>query len=137
MGVNRSPNQPREDFVSFANKFELSIDAVTANNPFLIVVLGSFNIKSNLWCKEDKTSCKGSEIDATTSQFGIQQLINEPTYLVADSSSCVDLIFASLLNLFGVHSSLHSNCHHQIIYAKFNLKTTIPLHSNGKYSILI
>ena len=22
----------------------------------------------------------------------------------------------------GVHSSLHENCHHQIIYAKFNLK---------------
>ena len=22
----------------------------------------------------------------------------------------------------GVHSSLHKNCHHQIVYAKFNLK---------------
>ena len=25
----------------------------------------------------------------------------------------------------GVHSSLHSNCHHQIIYARFNLKREI------------
>ena len=29
-----SPNQPQDDFESFANNFELNIDAVTANNPF-------------------------------------------------------------------------------------------------------
>ena len=27
----------------------------------------------------------------------------------------------------GIHSSLHSNCHHQIIYARFNLKIYYPL----------
>ena len=26
----------------------------------------------------------------------------------------------------GVHPSLHSNCHHQIIYAKFDLKVFYP-----------
>ena len=26
----------------------------------------------------------------------------------------------------GVHSSLHSNCHHQITYARFNLKIFYP-----------
>ena len=26
----------------------------------------------------------------------------------------------------GVHSSLHENCHHQITYAKFNLKIYYP-----------
>ena len=44
-------------------------------------------------------------------------------------SSCIDLIFASQPNLVmgsGVHSSLHENCHHQIIYAKFNLKIYYP-----------
>ena len=27
----------------------------------------------------------------------------------------------------GVHPSLHANCHHQIVYAKFNLKIHYPL----------
>ena len=27
----------------------------------------------------------------------------------------------------GIHSSLHSNCHHQIIYARFHLKIYYPL----------
>ena len=26
----------------------------------------------------------------------------------------------------GVYSSIHENCHHQVIYAKFNLKTCYP-----------
>ena len=102
----RSPNQSQDDFESFANNFELNIDTVTANNPFLADFLGDFNIKSNL--------------DPITSELGLQQLINEPTHLVADSSSNIDLIFASQLNLViesGVHSSLHPNCNHEITYA--------------------
>ena len=108
------PNQSQDDFESFANNFELNIDAVTANNPFLTVVLGDFNIKTNFWFKGDKTSYEGSKIDAITSQFG-SQLINEPTHLVADSSSCIHLIFTSQPNLVmgsKVHSLLYLNCHH-------------------------
>ena len=108
------PNQSQDDFESFANNFELNIDAVTANNSFLTVVLGDFNIKTNLWFKGDKTSYEGSKIDAITSQFGLQ-LINEPTHLVADSSSCIHLIFTSQPNLVmgsKVHSLLYLNCHH-------------------------
>ena len=47
-------NQSQDDFESFSSIFELNTDAVTANNPFLTVVLGDFNIKSNLWFKGDK-----------------------------------------------------------------------------------
>ena len=39
------------------------------------------------------------------------------------------LVFTSQLNLIvdsGTHPSLHTNCHHQIIYAKFNLKIQYP-----------
>ena len=38
---------------------------------------------------------------------------------------CIDLVLTSRLKLVldsGVHPSLHPNCHHQIVYAKFNLK---------------
>ena len=41
-----------------------------------------------------------------------------------NTSSCIDLIFTDQPNLVvdsGVHPSLHSNCHHQITYCKFNL----------------
>ena len=35
----RSPNHPQDYFESFANNFELNIDAVATNNLFLTVVL--------------------------------------------------------------------------------------------------
>ena len=62
-------------------------------------------------------------------QFGLQQLINEPTHHTRNSSSSIDLICASQPNLVmesDVHFSLHKNCHHQIIYAKLNLKVYYP-----------
>ena len=53
----------------------------------------------------------------------------EPTHILDKSRSCIDLIFTSQPNIVidsGVHASLHSNCHHQIIYAKFDLKIFYP-----------
>ena len=44
--------------------------------------------------------------------------------MLENSSSCIDLILTSQPNLVvesGVHPSLHPNCIHQIVFAKFNL----------------
>ena len=124
--LHRSPSQSQDDFETFLKNFGLNLNTILANNLFLTVVLGDFNVKSNLWCKGDKTSYEGSKSEGITSQFGLQQLIDEPTHHTRNSSSCIDLIFVLQPNLVmesGVHSSLHENCHHQMIYAKFNLKT--------------
>ena len=75
-----SPSQSHDEFETFLKNFELNFDITLANNPFLTVVLGDFNVKSNLQCKSDETSYEGSKIDGITSQFRLQQLINEPTH---------------------------------------------------------
>ena len=54
-------------------------------------------------------------------------LISEPTHILKNSSSCVDLIFTDQSNLItdgGTHPSLHPNCHHNITFYKINLKIT-------------
>ena len=59
----------------------------------------------------------------------MHQVIKEPTHILHNSSSCIDLIFASQPNLItesGVRPSLHPNCHHRLIYAKFNLQIYYP-----------
>ena len=86
--------------------------------PFLVVAIENFNAKSINWFCQDKTSFEGNAIENLTSQFGLHQVIKEPIHILDTSSSCIDLIFTSQPNLIiesGVHSSLHSNCHHQII----------------------
>ena len=124
-----SLSQSQDDFETFLKNFELNLDTILANNHFLTVVLGDFNVKSNLWCKSDKTSYESSRIEGITSQYGLQQLINEPTHHTRNLSSCINLIFALQPNLVmesGVQSSLHENCHHEIIHAKFNHKICYP-----------
>ena len=59
---------------------------MTNYNPFLIVVLGDFNVKSENWYKHDKTLYEGAKIDAITIQIGLQQTIKELTHILDNLS---------------------------------------------------
>ena len=120
----RSPSQTQVEFETCLKNFELTLDKIQENNPFMTIVLGEFNAKSNNWYKSDIISLEGSKVDTIVNSYDLNQLIQEPTYILNLSSSCIDLIFTLQPNLVmesGIHSSLHSNCHHQIVFAKFNL----------------
>ena len=81
------------------------------------------------WYQDDITTFERCKIDIATCQFGLSQIIKESTYILSNSASCIDLIFTSQPNLVmhsGVHPSLHPNCHHQIVFAKFNLTVFYP-----------
>lgn len=59
----------------------------------------------------------------------LHQIISDPTHLLPDSLSCTDFIFTDQSNFAvdcGVHPFLHSNCHYQISYCKFNLMIKYP-----------
>ena len=98
-----SLSQSEDDFEKFLKNFELNLDTILATNTFLTVVLGDVNVKSNIWCKSDKTSYEGSKTEGVTSQFGLQQVIDKSTHYTRNSSSCVDLIFALQPNLVMEH----------------------------------
>ena len=76
----RSPSHTRDIFETFADNFELTLDTIVNKNPFLIVALGDFNAKTTNWYKNDLNFYEGLKINTVTSQFGLQQLINEPTH---------------------------------------------------------
>ena len=124
ISLYRSSSQTKDEFENFIKNLELNLEHTENKNPFLIVVLGDFNVRMQGWYQNDITTFEGCKIDIATSQFGLSQIIKEPTHILSNSTSCIDLIFTSQPNLVlhsGVHPSLHSNCHHQIIFAKFNL----------------
>ena len=83
-----------------------------------------FNARIQGWYQNNTTIFKGCKINIGTSQFGVSQMIKEPTYTLSNLFSCIDLIFTSQRNFMmhsGIHKSLHLNCHHQIVSAKFSL----------------
>ena len=130
LSAHRSPSQSQDDFETFTGNLELNLENLVQRNPFLVVAIRDFNAKSSNWLCQDKTNFDGDAIENLTSQFGLHQVIKEPTHILDTSSSCIDLIFTSqpiLIIESGVHSSLHPNCHHQIIFAKPNLEVVYPL----------
>ena len=97
--------------------------------PSLAVITGDFNARSPAWWTKDVHTTEGSKLFSLTCANGFSQLINEPTHIQTNSSSCIDLVFTNQPNLSvnsGVHSSLHQNCHHQIVYSTFNLNIFYP-----------
>ena len=65
--------------------------------------------------------------------LGFHQLISDPTHLLPNSSSCIDLQTdqPNLAVDSGVHPTLHGNRHHQIIFSKFNLMIEYPPHMSN------
>ena len=95
VALYRSPSQSQDDFETFADNFEMTLELLAQKNPFLLTAIGDFNAKSSNWYNKDKTSLEGNAIENLASQFGLHQIINEPTHILPNSSSCIDLIFTS------------------------------------------
>ena len=125
----RTPSQLQDEFHDILTNLEIYLSESFNSNLFLTTDIGDFNAKSNKWSEGDRSTIKGIKIDFLTSQFGLSQIIKEATHILENSSSCIDLIFTTQTNMVlecGVHHSLHQNCNHQIIFAKFNLKVYYP-----------
>ena len=127
--IYRSPSQSTDEFESFLLNFELLLDDVSQCRPSLSVITGDFNARSVSWWSNDINTTEGLKLSSMSSSVGFTQLINEPTHIQSSSSSCIDLFFTDQPNLSvncGVHASLHPNCHHQIVYSRFNLDIYYP-----------
>ena len=65
----------------------MTLETLAQKGSVLTTITGDFNAKScNAkscnWYSRNKTSFEGSTIESITSQFGLHQLINEPTHLL-------------------------------------------------------
>ena len=122
--IYRSPSQDQNEFDNFIIDFELMLSKMHAENPFCVIITGDFNCRSTQWWENDIETNEGKLFEPITADIGLYQLISEPTHIMGDSKSCIDLIFTDQPNLFiesGVHTSLHEQCHHQIIYGKLSV----------------
>ena len=127
--IYRSPSQNNIEFEVFLAKYQQLLNEISNLKPSLSVITGDFNARCTSWWPNDTNTTEGLKMSSLTSSNGFSQLINEPTHLQTGSSSCIDLIFTDQPHLSinsGVHSSLHPNCHHQIVYSSFNLNIYYP-----------
>ena len=127
--IYRSPGQSVNEFDDFFLNFEKLLNQISQLKSSFLVILGYFSGKSRSWRCENITSHEGTQLESLIISYGLHQLISDPKHILPNSSSCTDLIFTDQPNLVvdsGVCSSLHSNCHHQITFSKYNLTVECP-----------
>ena len=93
MALYRSPNETQDKFEKFSNNLELDLGPLFQKYFFLVVAIGDFNTRSRSWHIKDSTISQVNVLGNVTSQFGLQQVIKKPTYILDNSPSCIDLIF--------------------------------------------
>ena len=69
------------------------------------------------------------EISFLTSSAGYSQLIDQPSHITKESSSCIDLIFISnpsVISASRVELSLYQKFHHNLIHGKISFNVPLP-----------
>ena len=82
----------------FFSEFEKLLASITKKRSDFTVIIAHFNVRSNTWWSGDMTTTESTSIEASTSYHGFEQVINEPTHILPNSTSCIDLIFADKPN---------------------------------------
>ena len=103
----RSPSQSIDEFENLLFSLEETLPKISYEKPYLSILTGDFNARSTI----------------------VNQIIIEPTHILENSSSCINLIFCSnsdLISNQSVHPSLCGNCHHQLIFGVFHFKIIYP-----------
>ena len=119
-----SPSHSNNEFEVFLYYMEKLLSDRNKCKPSLSVIADDYNARSSYWWCKDINAKEGANLYSLTSSNGFYQLINEPTHIQVNSSSCIDLLLTDQPKLSmnsEVHSSLHPNCHHHIVHSRFNL----------------
>ena len=124
-----SQNQNHEELENLSSNLDPLHWSINENHPACSILIGDFNARSSKWCNSDKINRAGIELDNITTSAGCSQLINEPTHFVNKTSSCIDLIFSSDLNIARncrIEKTIYGKCHHDIIYGTLNFNVPRP-----------
>ena len=95
MGTVYRSSQNSDEFDFFLSNFEFLLQNISNRNPYLTLLLGDYNARNTKCWHHDITTIEGTQLENSTTIYGLQQLIDEPTHIRKNSSSCVDLIFTN------------------------------------------
>lgn len=98
----RSPSQTNDEFEQFLKSFEEILISISERNPSFIVILGDFNARSASWWAENITNFEGSQTELLTTYYNLFQLISEPTHILQNSRSCIELISTNQPNMLSL-----------------------------------
>ena len=127
--IYRSPSQSSDEFDLFLSRLELVIEHMRHEKPDCIILTGDFNSKTKQWWPDGEETNEGVLLNQLIESFSMTQLIDQPTHILTNSSSLIDLIITDQVDMFvdsGLLPSPRDKSHHEIIYGKLNLTAPLP-----------
>jgi hypothetical protein len=122
------------DMIDFCSDIESILDAATQDYQSFIF-LGDMNARNKQFWEGDLTNTEGRAIKAFFDSHNFDQLIHEPTRILGDAKSCIDLIFTnnpSIVSSVGTRPKIYTTCDHKPIYATLKSTFSKP-HSYTRY----
>ena len=119
----------------YVNYLESVFDEIENIQPKCTIFVGDFNAKNIHWGFTDRNNALGSRLYDFTIRRGLKQMIKEPTRIINNQESLLDLIFTDspdLITDFGVTAPLHEFCDHCIIFGNFELLRCTTNHTFTK-----
>ena len=119
----RSPAQSSDEFDTLCSNLNLFLSNINDLNPASSVVISDSNARNSKWWSSDTETFERRTIHSLTTSAGYTQLIDQPMHVIPNSSSCIDLIFASNPNVIcnsGIELCLFNKFHHNLISEELN-----------------
>ena len=88
--IYRTPSESKFEFNSFLSSFEQLLNVISKRKPTGSIITGDFNARPSSWWPEDTDTPEGTNLYSLSSSNSFTQLINEPTHIQKNSSSCID-----------------------------------------------
>ena len=115
-----------DDFEMFIQRVELLTGYMRDGKLHCIIFVGDFNSRCKQWWPEDDEDHQRIALNEFIKSNILFQLIDQPTHILENSKSCIDLVITNQPSLFGVHPSLFRGCHHEIIFGKVAVSVPHP-----------
>ena len=129
ISLYRLPSQIPDQFDNFLQLFEELLQDIFKLKSSFILITGDFNCRNCNWYLGDPATPQEARVESLKFFYGLNQPIKTPIHLLQNSATCIDLNFTNQSRRgkgSGVHCSLSSACHHEIVFAKLNLKVEYP-----------
>ena len=95
----RKPSQSAQDFNTYCDQLDHTIEKINLENPFMTIVTGDYNAKHNSWYTGDTTDKFGSAIHDIFAKHALTQTVDQPTNITSRTQHCIDLVATDQPNM--------------------------------------
>ncbi len=117
---------PHQDMLDFCSDLNDVIDKASEEFDD-IVIMGDMNARNTLFWNHDITNTDGRILNAFFRSLSYEELVHEPTRIVGETKTCIDLMFTNnplIFSEIGTYDKIHPTNDHQPIFGtlKFTLQ---------------